>query len=339
VVSVPEIWKEVTVDGSIIELKGLTKRYGQFTAVDHLDLSIRKGEVFGLLGPNGAGKSTTILMMLGLTEPTSGSVTVCDVNPATDPVGVKRKVGYLPEEVGFYDDLTGLENLTYTACLNGMSSGLAKEKAIALLERIGLGDEKNKKTGKYSRGMRQRLGLADVLIKDPEVIILDEPTLGIDPAGVREFLDLIIELSRENKITVLLSSHLLHQVQQICDRVGIFVKGRLLATGDIKTLASELFRHAPYSVEIGLGNTNEVTDDQAGQAGIDLIISSIRQIDGVTSVSETNGMLHAECSRDVTGKIAAAVISTGAQLTSLNMKMYGLDDIYYRYFEGDEDHE
>ena len=338
-VSVPEIWKEVTVDGSIIELKGLTKRYGQFTAVDHLDLSIRKGEVFGLLGPNGAGKSTTILMMLGLTEPTSGSVTVCDLNPATDPVGVKRKVGYLPEEVGFYDDLTGLENLTYTACLNGMSTGVATEKAIALLERIGLGDEKNKKTGKYSRGMRQRLGLADVLIKDPEVIILDEPTLGIDPAGVREFLDLIIELSRENKITVLLSSHLLHQVQQICDRVGIFVKGRLLATGDIKTLASELFRHAPYSVEIGLGNTNEVTDDQAGQAGIVLIISSIRQIDGVTSVSETNGMLHAECSRDVTGKIAAAVISTGAQLTSLNMKMYGLDDIYYRYFEGDEDHE
>jgi ABC-2 type transport system ATP-binding protein len=339
VVSVPEIWKEVTVDGSIIELKGLTKRYGQFTAVDHLDLSIRKGEVFGLLGPNGAGKSTTILMMLGLTEPTSGSVTVCDLNPATDPVGVKRKVGYLPEEVGFYDDLTGLENLTYTACLNGMSSSVATEKAIALLERIGIGDEKNKKTGKYSRGMRQRLGLADVLIKDPEVIILDEPTLGIDPAGVREFLDLIIELSRENKITVLLSSHLLHQVQQICDRVGIFVKGRLLATGDIKTLASELFSHGLYSVEIGLGNTNEVTDDQARQAGIDAIISSIRQIDGVNSVSETNGILHAECSRDITGKIAAAVISTGAQLTSLNMKMYGLDDIYYRYFEGDEDHE
>jgi ABC-2 type transport system ATP-binding protein len=339
VVSVPEIWKEVTVDRSIIELKGLTKRYGQFTAVDHLDLSIRKGEVFGLLGPNGAGKSTTILMMLGLTEPTSGSVTVCDLNPATDPVGVKRKVGYLPEEVGFYDDLTGLENLTYTACLNGMSSSAAEEKAIALLDRIGLGDEKNKKAGKYSRGMRQRLGLADVLIKDPEVIILDEPTLGIDPAGVREFLDLIIELSRENKITVLLSSHLLHQVQQICDRVGIFVKGRLLATGDIKTLASELFSHAPYSVEIGLGNANAVTDDQTRQAGIDAIISSIRQIDGVTSVSETNGMLHAECSRDITGKIAAAVISSGAHLTSLNMKMYGLDDIYYRSFEGDEDHE
>jgi len=327
------------VNGNIIELKGLTKKYGQFTAVDHLDLSIKKGEVFGLLGPNGAGKSTTILMMLGLTEPTSGSVTVCGLNPATDPVGVKRKVGYLPEEVGFYDDLTGLENLTYTACLNGMSPVVATEKAIALLERIGIGDEKNKKTGKYSRGMRQRLGLADVLIKDPEVIILDEPTLGIDPAGVREFLDLIIELSRESKITVLLSSHQLHQVQQICDRVGIFVKGRLLATGDIKTLASELFSHDPYTVEIGLGNINAVTDDQAGQTGIDLIISSIRQIDGVNSVSETNGMLHAECSRDITGKIAAAVINTGAQVTSLNMKMYGLDDIYYRYFEGDEDHE
>jgi len=327
------------VDGNIIELNGLTKRYGQFTAVDHLDLSIGKGEVFGLLGPNGAGKSTTILMMLGLTEPSSGTVRVCGLDPATDPVGVKRKVGYLPEEVGFYDDRTGLENLVYTACLNGMSEAEAKQKAIILLERVGIADQQEKKTGKYSRGMRQRLGLADVLIKDPEVIILDEPTLGIDPAGVREFLDLIIELSRENGITVLFSSHLLHQVQQVCDRVGIFVSGRLLATGNIKTLASELFSHDPYTVEIGLGNTNKRSDDAAIQAGPDAVVSSIRKVNGVNSVSESNGMLHIECSHDITSDIAAAVISTGAQLMSLNMKQYGLDDIYYRYFEGGVNHE
>ncbi len=327
------------MDGNIIELNGLTKRYGQFTAVDHLDLSIEKGEVFGLLGPNGAGKSTTILMMLGLTEPSSGTVRVCGLDPATDPVGVKRKVGYLPEEVGFYDDRTGLENLVYTACLNGMSEAEAKQKAIILLERVGIADQQEKKTGKYSRGMRQRLGLADVLIKDPEVIILDEPTLGIDPAGVREFLDLIIELSRENGITVLFSSHLLHQVQQVCDRVGIFVSGRLLATGNIKTLASELFSHDPYTVEIGLGNTNKRSDDAAIQAGLDAVVSSIWKVNGVNSVSESNGMLHIECSHDITSDIAAAVISTGAQLMSLNMKQYGLDDIYYRYFEGGVNHE
>lgn len=347
-VPVPEVWKEVTVDGNIIELKGLTKRYGRFTAVDHLDLSINKGEVFGLLGPNGAGKSTTILMMLGLTEPSSGTVTVCGLDPAADPVGVKRKVGYLPEEVGFYDDRTGLENLMYTACLNGMSETEAREKADRLLERVGIADQRNKKTGKYSRGMRQRLGLADVLIKDPEVIILDEPTLGIDPTGVREFLDLIIELSREKRITVLFSSHLLHQVQQVCDRVGIFVGGRLLAVGDIKTLASELFSHDLYDVEIGLGNTYDVPGDQAGQAGqagragqtdINEIVSRVRQVEGVNNVRVAGGMLHADCSHDIAGKIAAAVISTGAQLTSLNMKQYGLDDIYYRYFEGGDKHE
>ena len=257
---------------NIIEISGLTRRYGQFTAVDNLDLTVRKGEIFGLLGPNGAGKSTTILMMLGLTEPDAGSVRVCGLDPTTDPVGVKRKVGYLPEEVGFYDDLSGMENLTYTARLNGFAPSAAKKKAEALLERIGLAAEKDKKTGKYSRGMRQRLGLADVLIKDPEVIILDEPTLGIDPAGVKAFLELIVELSREQGITVLFSSHHLHQMQQVCDRVGLFVGGKLLATGDIQSLAGKLF-------------------------------------------------------------------GTDASLSSEGRKEYGLDDIYFRYFEGGEDHE
>lgn len=213
----------------VIELAGLTKQYGSFTAVDHLDLTITKGEIFGLLGPNGAGKSTTILMMLGLTDPTSGSVTVCGINSTTHPVDVKRLVGYLPEDVGFYEDMTGPENLVYTAQLNGIPREEAREKAIALMERVGLAEETAKKTGKYSKGMRQRLGLADVLIKNPEVIILDEPTSGIDPAGVKEFIDLIHRLSREEGLTVLFSSHHLNQVQQVCDKVGLFGKGRLLA--------------------------------------------------------------------------------------------------------------
>ena len=241
VVSVPEIWKEVAVAENIIELNGLTRRYGQFTAVDSLNLTVEKGEIFGLLGPNGAGKSTTILMMLGLTEPDNGTVRVCGYDPVSDPVEVKRRGGYLPEEVGFYDDMTGMENLTYTARLNGFSANDARARAAQLIQRVGLVGEEDKKTGKYSRGMRQRLGLADVLIKDPEVIILDEPTLGIDPAGVREFLELIVGLSREQKITVLFSSHHLHQVQQVCDRVGIFVKGKLLAVGDVQSLAEQLF--------------------------------------------------------------------------------------------------
>jgi len=220
----------------IIELSGLTKRYGSFTAVDHLDLSIRQGEIFGLLGPNGAGKSTTILMMLGLTEPSEGEVHVCGINSTTHPIEVKRKVGYLPEDVGFYEDLTGLENLIYTAQLNGIAGKEAVDKATLLLEKVGLAQEVKKKTGKYSRGMRQRLGLADVLIKNPEVIILDEPTSGIDPAGVQEFMELIHQLSRENGLTVLFSSHHLNQVQQVCDRVGIFGKGKLLTVIEVNEL-------------------------------------------------------------------------------------------------------
>ncbi|MDY9918139.1 MULTISPECIES: ABC transporter ATP-binding protein [Proteiniphilum] len=220
----------------VIELTGLTKRYGDFTAVDNLDLNIRKGEIFGLLGPNGAGKSTTILMILGLTEPTAGNVSVCGINSTTSPVEVKRKVGYLPEDVGFYEDMTGMENLIYTAELNGIPLSEAREKAASLLHRVGLGNETEKRTGKYSKGMRQRLGLADVLIKDPEIIILDEPTSGIDPTGVQDFIHLIRHLSHENGLTVLFSSHHLHQVQQLCDRVGLFGKGRLLTLIDINEL-------------------------------------------------------------------------------------------------------
>ncbi len=220
----------------VIELSGLTKKYGSFVAVDNLNLNIRKSEIFGLLGPNGAGKSTTILMMLGLTEPTSGTVMVCGINSTTHPIDVKRKVGYLPEDVGFYDDMTAMENLLYTAALNGIERKEAREDALRLLERVGLSQVVDKKAGKFSRGMRQRLGLADVLIKRPEVIILDEPTSGIDPSGVQEFIRLVLELSHKDGLTVIFSSHILAQVQQVCDRVGLFNKGKLLAEIELSDL-------------------------------------------------------------------------------------------------------
>ena len=307
---------------NVIELNGLTKKYGSFTAVDNLNLTIAKGEIFGLLGPNGAGKSTTILMMLGLTEPTSGTVEVCGINSTRQPVEVKRKVGYLPEDVGFYDDRTGLENLIYTARLNGIAQDDAKEKALLLLERVGLSDELTKKTGKYSRGMRQRLGLADVLIKSPEVVILDEPTLGIDPSGIREFMDLILRLSREEGVTVLFSSHHLHQVQQVCDRVGLFVHGRLIAEGNIDSLSQQLFGNELIIVE-----AETLHPDGALQ-------EAVAAIEGVNTVRLENNTFHIGCSYDVTTVIANIIATSGAGLTHLQKKEYGLDDIYNRYFEG-----
>ncbi len=242
----------------VIELTGLTKKYGDFTAVNDLNLTLHKGEIFGLLGPNGAGKSTTILMMLGLTDPTSGTVEVCGINSTRYPIEVKRKVGYLPEDIGFYDDMTGIDNLLYTAGLNGIPVNEAREKAFLLMQRVGLEGQLTKKTGKYSRGMRQRLGLADVLIKNPEVIILDEPTSGIDPAGVKEFIELIRTLSHEEGLTVLFSSHHLSQVEQVCDRVGIFNQGRLLADIRMKERVSqgkkleEIYNH--YFEKGGISN-------------------------------------------------------------------------------------
>jgi ABC-2 type transport system ATP-binding protein len=223
----------------VIETQGLTKVYGQQIAVNHLNLIIQQGEIFGFLGPNGAGKTTSLLMLLGLSEPTSGKARVCGFDPTREPLKVKRVVGYLPENVGFYDDLTAAQNLKYVARLNGIPDEDATAKIEELLNQVNLQGEMRKKVGNFSRGMRQRLGIVEVLIKAPRVVFLDEPTLGLDPDGANQMLELIQSLSRDQKITVFFSSHLLDQVQKISHRVGIMIKGQLVAAGRIQDLAKE----------------------------------------------------------------------------------------------------
>ncbi|WP_274650765.1 ABC transporter ATP-binding protein [Paenibacillus humicola] len=314
----------------IIELKRLTKKYGEQTAVKGLNLSIAKGEIFGLLGPNGAGKTTTILMMLGLTEPTSGTARVCGLDPARAPLQVKRRVGYMPDDVGFYEDRTALDNLVFTARLNRIPPDDAHDQALQLLDRVGLSDALDKRVGQFSRGMRQRLGIADVLIKRPEVIILDEPTLGIDPEGVRELLQLINDLSRHEGLTVLLSSHHLHQVQQICDRVGLFVQGELIASGDIKSLAEQLDDEGTITVELeASGWTPALSRELAELDGV----LEFRGPDAAGNPGDASAAVLV-CSRDLTSEAAKAAIDSGAQLYSVRRRQYGLDDIYHRYFEG-----
>jgi ABC-2 type transport system ATP-binding protein len=226
---------------SIIRTVGLTKRYGRQKAVDSLSFEVREGEIFGFLGPNGAGKSTTLLMLLGLTRPTEGSAVVCGLDPQRKAMEIKRIVGYLPENVGYYGDMDAAQTLRFIADLNGMSKGEAEEKIRELLDLVGLGENGRKKVGAYSRGMKQRLGVAEVLLKDPKVLFLDEPTLGLDPDGAIRLIELIQSLSRERGMTVLLSSHHLHQVQKISHRVGIMIRGRMVAEGTIDTLAREKF--------------------------------------------------------------------------------------------------
>jgi ABC-2 type transport system ATP-binding protein len=225
-------------DKLAIETKDLTKKYGKVTVVDRLNFHVKENEVFGLLGPNGAGKTTTILMLLGLTEPASGTVRVYDFNSTREPLKVKRIVGYLPEEVGFYDGLTARENLRFIADLNNIAPSEAESRIDEVLEMVGLTEERDVVTRKFSRGMRQRLGIADVLIKQPKLVILDEPTSGLDPSGINQLLDIIAGLPKMGT-TVLLSSHQLYQVQRVCHSVGILSKGKMVIEGSIDELGRE----------------------------------------------------------------------------------------------------
>ena len=254
-----------------IRTRALTKRYGERIAVDTLDLEVRAGEIFGLLGQNGAGKTTTILMLLGLTEPSGGSARVVGLDPTRHPLEVKRRVGYLPDSVGFYGNMTGRENLRYTARLNGLTA-IEAEEAIALaVEHVGLTDRADTRTDTYSRGMLQRLGIADALLKDPDVLILDEPTASIDPIGVEDVLRLLRRLVHERGITILLSSHLLNQVQSVCDRVGIFAFGQLIGVGTVPELAERFgfsLNHIELVVDAGLDHDAEIVGVLKGVDGI-----------------------------------------------------------------------
>ncbi|PXX31248.1 ABC transporter ATP-binding protein [Arenibacter sp. ARW7G5Y1] len=315
-----------------IEIKGLTKKYGGRIAVDNLNLTIDKGEIFGLLGPNGAGKSTTILMILGLTEVDSGSVKVCRIDSSRYPLEVKKKVGYLPEDVGFYNDYSGLQNLMYIARLNDIPEEGAKKAALDILAEVGLDDVMHNKVASYSRGMRQRLGLADVLIKNPEVIILDEPTLGLDPEGVKKFLQLIVRLSRKKGITVLFSSHHLHQIQQVCDRVGIFVKGKMLAEGKISSLAQQLFSKNAFTLE---GVVSTVGQEDNSTLSLKELVQKMNSIPEVVHVEMKDSRFVVESHKDVSAELSRMVVQSGYGLNFLSKKEYGLDDIYHQYFQED----
>lgn len=306
-----------------IETKELTKRYGDLIAVDNLNLKVQEGEVFGLLGPNGSGKTTTILMLLGLTEPTSGSVKVLGFDPVRQPLSVKSRVGYLPELVGFYDDLTAKENMIYIAKLNGLPRGEAYRRIDEALEQVGLKEVADKPVATFSRGMRQRLGLAEILIKNPSLIILDEPTQGLDPEGAREFLELVRKL-KERGITVLLSSHILSQVQKICDRVGLFHRGRMVLEGTVSELACQVLGSA-YRIRLEARGPQEA------------IIRSLKSIPGVLQVHQpAPGLYEVDAEKDLRAEAVRAVVEAGGSLMGLEVEEQSLDEIYTRYFEKEE---
>jgi ABC-2 type transport system ATP-binding protein len=303
---------------NVIEVEGLTKRYGRTTAVDDITFTVGKGEIFGLLGPNGAGKTTTILMMLGLTDVTSGRVSVMGFNPMREPLQVKRLVGYLPDTVGFYDHMTAVDNLRYTAALIGIPPELRARRIAEALEHVGLTDVGQRRLGAFSRGMRQRLGLAEILMKDASIAILDEPTSGLDPHATAELLEMIRSL-KQRGVAVLVSSHLLERVQSICDRVALFNSGKIALLGTVPELAREVLGGG-YNVEV-----------EADGEGLAVKFSEIPGVKAVDQSGPSRYRLLADS--DVRPQAAAAVVHAGGSLRRLSIAEPSLDAIYTAYFQ------
>jgi len=304
----------------MLEARQLTKAYNSTVVVDRLDLRIQEGEIYGFLGPNGAGKTTTILMFLGLTEPTSGEARIHGYDATRDATKVKRITGYLPENVGFYEDMTARENLKYVARLNSIPESEATQKIGDLLKLVGLADVANQEVGKYSKGMKQRLGIANVLIKEPRLVILDEPTTGIDPEGVNLILDLIVHMAREQGMAVLLCSHLLYQVQKICDRVGIIVDGKLVAEGSMQQMGQIMTGEGQHLLEVRVTQLD------------DKLIESISAIPTVRSVERLGDTLIIKSGEDITDKISRIVVDAGSLPLMIRAQDYTLEEIYMKYF-------
>lgn len=303
-----------------IDTHDLTKKYDNTVVVDHLNFQVQENEVFGLLGPNGAGKTTTILMLLGLTEPASGTARVLGFNPTREPLKVKRLVGYLPEKVGFYENLTARENLMFIGDLNGLPYDEARKRSDEVLAMAGLKDRADVPVGKFSRGMKQRLGIADVLIKRPKLVFLDEPTSGLDPEGINRLLDLIANLPKMGT-TVVLSSHQLYQVQRVCHNIGILSKGKMVIQGDIDSLGRDTISGGRYIIEVE-------TSQPSPQ-----LIDVVKAIKGVLNVDTEENTLVVTTESDLRPDLAKAVVQNNFPLIQMRIQEFSLDDIYMKYFK------
>ncbi|MBM3710442.1 MAG: ABC transporter ATP-binding protein [Actinobacteria bacterium] len=313
--------QDIKKNEPIIIAQNLTKNYNGKTVVDDLNLSVKKGEIFGLLGPNGAGKSTVILMMLGLTEPTSGSITIAGFNSTREPIKVKRITGYLPEKLGFYEDMTARQNLKYTAELNFIPQKEIDSKTNEVLQIVGLEKNKNQPVSQFSKGMKQRLGIADVLIKDPRLVILDEPTEGLDIKIANQILENISILNRQKEITFMICSHQLNLVQKICTRIGIMSKGKMIGEGRIDHIGRGLFAEGKYRIDVELSEVSKA------------VLDKIRNIDKVISINQNENLLEIICDEDVRPQISKVILENNILLTRMNIRDSSLEEIYLKYFK------
>ncbi|MBP2133939.1 ABC-2 type transport system ATP-binding protein [Methanomicrobium sp. W14] len=298
----------------------MTKEYNGKKAVDNLNLEVGDGEVFGFLGPNGAGKSTTILMLAGMIEPTSGSCTVDGINVALDPLKGKEILGYLPEDVGFYRNLTGYENLDYLGKFYPITKSEREERIETLLKSVRLNDVPQK-VGEYSRGMNQRLGLALALLNDPKVIILDEPTANLDPEGVLRYREIIKELEKEKK-TILICSHVLSEVRAVCNTLGIISQGKLVARGSVEEVEDELIvqSNTPQKVVI-----KSINPDVYG------FVESISNPE-ILGVDRTENGVEIRVKKDIREEIAKELDGNYCGITEMYLDRPGLEDLFLKVY-------
>jgi ABC-2 type transport system ATP-binding protein len=293
----------------MIKTESLTKVYGGVKAVDSINVTIEKGQVCGFVGPNGAGKTTTIGMMTGLIEPTSGRCFVKGMEVAKNPLAVKQVIGYLPDGFGFYSHMTAAQNLRYFSKFYGMKEADANARIAELLGDVGLANVE-KKVGAYSRGMKQRLGLARALLNDPEVIFLDEPTNGLDPEGVIQFRKVIKAEAAKGK-TIFFSSHVLDEVQHVCNTICIISKGKIMAQGTLGDVKRQMRKTPGFSIIVKVDGKMPRLDNPD-------IIEAAYQDDGATI----------KASSDLRGFIFDEVVRSGLRVRELRLEEESLEDVF-----------
>ncbi len=293
----------------MIKTTNLTKVYDGVKAVDSLNLTVAKGDVFGFLGPNGSGKTTTMGMMIGEIEPTSGQCLIKDIDVLRHPLEVKRIIGYMPDGLGFYENLNAKQNLKYFSEFYNMPADKAEKRIAELLEYVGLKGV-DKKTDGFSRGMKQRLGLAQALLNDPEVIFMDEPTNGLDPQGVMQVRNIIMDLSSQGK-TIFFSSHVLEEVRHVCKTVGIISKGKLIAQGTL----------------------DEVRHKMQKEQAVTIVIKSSRQYPEAVRPRNTrciyssgSAIIHAK--DDIRDQLSDELTRNHVQIRELRMEERSLEEIF-----------
>lgn len=313
----------------VIETKNLVKIYGSeksgVKALDGVNMKVPKGSVYGLFGPNGAGKTTLISILVGLVLPTKGSATVLGYDAVKNSIEIRKRVGLLPEGVGLYEHMTALENLKFLGTLDGFPQGRIEKRALEVLEIVGLKDKANSKVSTFSRGMKQRLGVAQALLKDPELLILDEPTVGIDPQGVSEFRDLVRKLSSKEGKTVLMSTHLLYEVGMLVTHAAIIREGRILAQGSIDELSKPVRDFKGYTFEI-----------QVKSSG-DSLLQEVRSLPEVKEVTLRNDKLIIVARSDI-GETLFSLINKDpyrGQVESLTHLNPSWDELYQFYQRGE----